>query len=57
MTNPSNLVITGLDGYFILNFLQKSGFKGVPSVFLPFYSNSSNVSPVRFIQEAISGPI
>ena len=25
MTNPSNLVITGLDGYFILNFLQKSG--------------------------------
>ena len=26
MTNPSNLVITGLDGYFILNFLQKSGF-------------------------------
>ena len=26
MTNPSNLVITGLDGYFILNFLQKSGY-------------------------------
>ena len=26
MTNPSSLVITGLDGYFILNFLQKSGF-------------------------------
>ena len=25
MTNPSSLVITGLDGYFILNFLQKSG--------------------------------
>ena len=27
MTNPPNLVITGLDGYFILNFLQKSGFE------------------------------
>ena len=26
MTNPPNLVITGLDGYFILNFLQKSGY-------------------------------
>ena len=26
MTNPSSLVITGLDGYFILNFLQKSGY-------------------------------
>ena len=30
MTNPSNLVITGLDGYFILNFLQKSGFLFLP---------------------------
>ena len=26
MTNPPILVITGLGGYFILNFLQKSGF-------------------------------
>ena len=26
MTNPPILVITGLDGYFILNFLQKSGY-------------------------------
>ena len=25
MTNPSNLVITGIDGYFTLIFLQKSG--------------------------------
>ena len=28
MTNPPILVITGLGGYFILNFLQKSGFDG-----------------------------
>lgn len=27
MTNPPILVITGLGGYFILNFLQKSGLK------------------------------
>ena len=26
MTNPPILVITGLGGYFILNFLQKSGY-------------------------------
>lgn len=26
MTNPPSLVITGLGGYFILNFLQKSGY-------------------------------
>lgn len=26
MTNPSNLVITGIDGYFTLIFLQKSGY-------------------------------
>ena len=29
MTNPPNLVITGLDGYFILNFLQKSGYDDI----------------------------
>ena len=33
MTNPPILVITGLGGYFILNFLQKSGYKfGVKKV-------------------------
>ena len=30
MTNPPILVITGLGGYFILNFLQKSGYKTSP---------------------------
>lgn len=34
MTNPSNLVITGLDGYFILNFLQKSGLVEMSIEFL-----------------------
>jgi tRNA A22 N-methylase len=32
MTNPPILVITGLGGYFILNFLQKSGFRLNPLV-------------------------
>ena len=29
MTNPPILVITGLGGYFILNFLQKSGYTNI----------------------------
>ena len=29
MTNPPILVITGLGGYFILNFLQKSGYNRI----------------------------
>ncbi len=29
MTNPPILVITGLGGYFILNFLQKSGYNTI----------------------------
>ena len=34
MTNPPILVITGLGGYFILNFLQKSGFIYVLAIFV-----------------------
>lgn len=44
MTNPSNLVITGLDGYFILNFLQKSGFVNASAnaVFLSKNASAGN---------------
>ena len=34
MTNPPILVITGLGGYFILNFLQKSGFNNHITLYL-----------------------
>ena len=42
MTNPPILVITGLGGYFILNFLQKSGYKIVFQKSIPFFIITSH---------------
>lgn len=36
MTNPPILVITGLGGYFILNFLQKSGYYNTIILYRPY---------------------
>ena len=49
MTNPPILVITGLGGYFILNFLQKSGYTTfIATVKIPF--SKKNTSSHYFLQ-------
>ncbi len=49
MTNPPSLVITGLGGYFILNFLQKSGYDSILSIhILNFFRGKYNKSTRKY---------
>ena len=49
MTNPPNLVITGLDGYFILNFLQKSGY--IVLILITFYNTFIEIDDIFYYND------